>query len=100
MNEPVNVNGRLLPRHAVHFVDVAPLVRLATRNAVRGAEYADLSGDVNPRDYLGDQIAGLERLTEEQLSHIREVLDKCYGPSGHDWNDNDLCNRCGADGRA
>lgn len=101
MAELVNVNGREMPRHAVHFDDIAPLLRLAARNAVRNAEYVNLSGDDDPRRWLRRQINDLETLVREQTSFMYDVLDHCYGPAGHDWSrETDYCNRCGADGRA
>jgi hypothetical protein len=100
MAEMVNVNGQELPRHTVQFSTVASLMRLATQNAMRRAERLELGGDMAPGQAIKQELRDLRRITEEQVTYLESVLNDCYGAKGHDYNGDDRCNLCGADGRA
>ena len=64
-------------------------IKAAARKACKSDEYADLAGEPGTalRDLRDNLKAGLEHV-EFLLGHT------------HQWNDNDYCSICGADGRA
>jgi hypothetical protein len=94
----VSINGVEYPRGAVEYGHVAPLLRLATHNVVRSAEIADISRIEDPRELLARTIASFRQLSLEQINRLRDILDNCYGPPGHDFAPGSInpCRRCGA----
>lgn len=65
------------------------------REATRSAEFADAAGEEAPyKHVLGDIDAAIG-----QLKRFRHEMQKIAGHA-HDWNDDDYCSICGADGRA
>lgn len=97
MSAIVRIDTRDVPKHAVDFADIEPLVRLAGRNAMRRVEYAGLAGE-SPREQLDREQAALRRLLKAGKAYLMAV-EECL-KKGHAFNGDDLCNRCGADGRA
>jgi hypothetical protein len=64
-------------------------IRAAIRKATKSDEYADLASE--PGYALRDILYTLEAAKED----VRELLGH-----EHQWNENDYCSICGADGRA
>lgn len=97
-----NFQRRYIHNHAIVVEPGAPLAesvqRLTERlisEAMRSAEYADLAGEENCYPYFLGQIDA----AIGQLKRFRAEL-QVVARHVHEWNSDDYCRICGADGRA
>lgn len=74
-------------------VEIAALPQRAARNA----EYSDLAGEDSAADYAEAQRALGALIAEAKHAHAALTALRHHR---HDWNEDDYCNVCGADGRA
>lgn len=79
------------------YANVHHLVSAAIRRAKRSAENASLAGEPAAPVY-DDLLEELATVRDSMAEYIQEVTE--LKDHRHEWNENEFCNICGADGRA
>ncbi len=69
-------------------------IQEAIQRACQATQFIEL-GSITPKEYGEHPYDGLLRVLREATAYVEELKTH-----EHQWNDEDLCDLCGADGRA
>jgi hypothetical protein len=88
------IETRPRPTVADLLAQIESLTAQAVRATARQAQFVALAGEDPAEHYrsVRAQLGGVAMLACREL--------KALATHRHDWNDDDYCNACGADGRA